>query len=141
MPLKSISIAFVALQCASWRLQIPALKMQDAAQGFRATEPNTGGTTTAFPCMLALASSWDEDLVSLVGAAIATEFKAFFMHKERRFEGLERQGKGANVVLGPSINVHRVPLGGRNFEYLSGEDPHLGYRLTAAYVRAVQASM
>lgn len=50
--------------------------MQDASQGFRATEPNSGGTTTAFPCMLALASSWDEDLVGLVGAAIATEFKA-----------------------------------------------------------------
>lgn len=39
--------------CASlfhWRLNIPPLKMQDAAQGFRATQPNTGGTTTAFPC-------------------------------------------------------------------------------------------
>lgn len=33
------------------RLQIPALKMQDAAQGFRPTEPNTGGTTTAYPCL------------------------------------------------------------------------------------------
>eukprot|EP00435_Cladocopium_sp_Y103_P010720 s57_g2.t2 len=104
------------------RLGIPALKMQDAAQGFRATQPNTGGTTTAFPCMLALASTWDEDLVALVAAAIATEFK----------------GKGANVILGPSVNVHRGATGGRNFEYLSGEDPHLGFRLTAAYVKAVQ---
>ena len=33
-----------------FRLNIPPLKMQDAAQGFRATQPNTGGTTTAFPC-------------------------------------------------------------------------------------------
>ena len=49
------------------------------------------------------------------------------------------QGKGANVILGPSVNVHRVAQNGRNFEYLSGEDPHLGYRLTSAYVRAVQA--
>ncbi|CAK9029157.1 unnamed protein product [Durusdinium trenchii] len=104
------------------RLQIPALKMQDAAQGFRPTEPNTGGTTTAYPCMLALASTWDEDLVNLVAAAIGTEFK----------------GKGANVILGPSVNVHRVAAGGRNFEYLSGEDPHLGFRLTAAYVKGVQ---
>ncbi|CAJ1337596.1 unnamed protein product, partial [Effrenium voratum] len=104
------------------RLGLPALKMQDAGQGFRATEPKTGGTTTAFPCMLALASTWDEELVELVAAAIATEFK----------------GKGANVVLGPSINVHRVAAGGRNFEYLSGEDGHLGARLTAAYVKGVQ---
>eukprot|EP00913_Durusdinium_trenchii_P009996 g9382.t1 len=92
------------------RLQIPALKMQDAAQGFRPTEPNTGGTTTAYPCMLALASTWDEDLVNLVAAAIGTEFK----------------GKGANVILGPSVNVHRVAAGGRNFEYLSGEALLLG---------------
>ena len=76
--------------------------MQDAAQGFRATQPNTGGTTTAFPCwklrksivlspscsvsqltedmspmtgMLGLASTWDEDLIGLVAAAIGTEFK------------------------------------------------------------------
>ena len=32
------------------------------------------------------------------------------------------QGKGANVVLGPSVNVHRGAANGRNFEYLSGED-------------------
>ena len=104
------------------RLNIPPLKMQDAAQGFRATQPNTGGTTTAFPCMLGLASTWDEDLIGLVAAAIGTEFK----------------GKGANVILGPSVNVHRGAANGRNFEYLSGEDAHLGYRFTAAYVKAVQ---
>jgi len=101
---------------------IPSLKMQDAAQGFRATEPGTGGTTTAWPCMLALASTWDEALVNLVAAAIGTEFK----------------GKGANVILGPSVNVHRAAAGGRNFEYLSGEDGTLGARLTAAYVKGVQ---
>jgi len=104
------------------RLGLPALKMQDAAQGFRTTEPGTSGTTTAWPCLLALASTWDDDLVELVAAAIGTEFK----------------GKGANIILGPSINVHRVAAGGRNFEYLSGEDPYLGARLTRAYVRGVQ---
>jgi len=105
------------------RMAIPALKMQDAAQGFRATEPHSDGTTTAWPCMLALASTWDEELVSLVSASIGDEFK----------------GKGANVILGPSINVHRVAAGGRNFEYLSGEDPYLGSRLTTAYVKGVQS--
>ncbi|CAE8700401.1 unnamed protein product, partial [Polarella glacialis] len=104
------------------RLGVPALKLQDAGQGFRTTEPGTDSTTTAWPCMLALASTWDEDLVKLVARAIADEFK----------------GKGANVLLGPSINVHRVAAGGRNFEYLSGEDPYLGSRLTRAYVEGAQ---
>eukprot|EP00438_Fugacium_kawagutii_P034232 Skav225925 [mRNA] locus=scaffold1500:291021:294655:- [translate_table: standard] len=83
-------------------MHIPPLKMQDAAQGFRATQPNTG--------MLALASTWDEGVISLVAAAIATEFK----------------GKGANVILGPSVNVHRGALNGRNFEYISGEAGFVG---------------
>ena len=104
------------------RFRIPALKMQDAAQGFRDTEMGTGGTSTSFPSMLALASTWDEDLVRLVASALGTEYK----------------GKGANCILGPSINVHRAAAGGRNFEYLSGEDGHLGAKLTAAYVRGVQ---
>eukprot|EP00439_Symbiodinium_sp_Y106_P036384 s6083_g4.t1 len=102
--------------------KIPALKMQDAAQGFRATEVGTAGTTTSFPSMLALASTWDEDMVRLVASALGTEYK----------------GKGANCILGPSINVHRAAAGGRNFEYLSGEDGHLGAKLTAAYVKGVQ---
>ena len=53
--------------------------------------------------------------------------------------GAEFRGKGANVILGPSINVHRVARGGRNFEYLSGEDPYLGSRLTEQYVMGVQS--
>jgi len=105
------------------RLGVPALKMQDAAQGFRPSTKGAEGTTTAWPCLLALASAWDEGLAGELGAAIAREFR----------------GKGANVILGPSVNVHRVARNGRNFEYLSGEDPYLGSRLTAAYVGAVQS--
>jgi len=51
---------------------------------------------------------------------------------------VEFRGKGANVLLGPSIQVHRTAWGGRNFEYISGEDPYLGSVLTRAYVRGVQ---
>jgi beta-glucosidase len=71
---------------------------------------------------LSLAATWDDQLVGQVGAAIAQEFR----------------GKGANVLLGPGVNVHRSPFGGRNFEYLSGEDPYLGTRLAEAYVKSVQ---
>jgi beta-glucosidase-like glycosyl hydrolase len=60
--------------------------------------------------------------VEALGAALAEEFS----------------GKGANFILGPSINVHRVARNGRNFEYLSGEDPYLGEILTKAYVEGVQ---
>lgn len=103
--------------------KIPSLKMQDAGNGFRPTEAGQFGTTTSWPCMLAMASTWDDKLVYDVAEATAREFR----------------GKGANVMLGPSINVHRSSMGGRNFEYLSGEDPFLGSRLTTAHVEGVQS--
>jgi len=105
------------------RLGIPALRLQDSSAGFRPTGPNEYGTATSWPSSLCLAASWNEDLVSHVAAAIGREFL----------------GKGANVILGPGVNVHRTPYGGRNFEYLSGEDPYLGSRLVTAYVKAMQA--
>lgn len=109
------------------RLGIPALKLHDAGNGFR-NNPMGGvkayGTSTSFPSALALASTWDDALVARAAKAIGEEFKA----------------KGANVILGPGIQVHRVQRNGRNFEYLSGEDPYLGARLSAAYVEAVQAA-
>lgn len=104
------------------RLGIPALKMQDSHNGFRATDPHEAGTTTQWPCVLAMASSWDLALVGRAASAIGREFR----------------GKGANVMLGPAVNVQRASRGGRNFEYLSGEDPYLGARLAEAFVRAVQ---
>mmetsp|Transcript_20888 Transcript_20888/g.58978 ORF Transcript_20888/g.58978 Transcript_20888/m.58978 type:complete len:720 (+) Transcript_20888:75-2234(+) len=105
------------------RLGVPGLKMQDAGQGFRPTDPHEVGTTTSWPCLLALASTWDEKLVGEVASAIGEEFA----------------GKGANVMLGPSVNVHRTALNGRNFEYLSGEDPYLGARLVDDFVQGVQS--
>lgn len=104
------------------RLGIPDLMLQDASAGFRPTGPNEYGTVTSWPSMLSLAASWDESVVFRVARVIAREFR----------------GKGANVLLGPGLNVHRSPYGGRNWEYLSGEDAYLGSRFGAAYVRAVQ---
>lgn len=103
------------------RLGVPALKMQDAACGFRPPR-DAIGTSTCFPSMLALSSTWDTSLVKAYAKSVAEEFR----------------GKGANVFLGPAINVHRTAYGGRNYEYLSGEDPHLGAVLTRAFVQAVQ---
>ena len=75
-----------------------------------------------WPSPLALASSWDEKLVKQQAMAMGKEFRL----------------KGANVMLGPGLNVHRVSRGGRNFEYLPGEDPYLGARLVRPFVEAVQ---
>jgi beta-glucosidase len=46
--------------------------------------------------------------------------------------------KGAHVQLGPAVNVQRVPVNGRNFEYLSGEDPVLGAQMVGPLVRGIQ---
>lgn len=104
------------------RVGVPPLKMQDASNGFRTTQPSTEGTTTVWPCMLALASTWDEDIVGKVAAAIAMEFRK----------------KGANMLLGPGLNVQRNADNGRSFEYLSGEDPYLGSRLAHTFITSVQ---
>lgn len=107
------------------RLGIPPLGMQDGPQGFRAMENRTGplGSTTAWPSVLSVAASWDAELVGRWGAAMGAEFR----------------GKGANVQLGPGIGLARVPVAGRNFEYLCGEDPYLGARLVGPLVQGIQS--
>jgi beta-glucosidase len=86
-----------------------------------------GGTDTelepsaALPSGSGMAASWDEDLLRRIGGLLAGEAVR----------------KGVDVVLGPTINLHRSPLGGRHFECFS-EDPLLSGRLATAYVRGVQ---
>jgi beta-glucosidase len=48
---------------------------------------------------------------------------------------------GANVQLGPGVCVARVPVNGRNFEYLSGEDPFLGFTLVQPVVQGIQSQV
>ncbi|CAK0838308.1 unnamed protein product [Prorocentrum cordatum] len=113
---------YVGNTAAFEKYGIPALRMQDSSNGFRTTEDEEFNTTTHFPCPLALGATWDEDLIERTAAAIGEEFKQ----------------KGANVVLGPSLNVHRIAAGGRNYEYISGEDPYLGSRYAAPFIHGVQ---
>ncbi len=77
---------------------------------------------TCFPTAAALGSSWDQDLIAEVGAAIGDEARSL----------------GVSVVLGPGLNLKRHPAGGRSFEYFS-EDPFLSGKLAAAMVRGVQS--
>jgi beta-glucosidase len=97
------------------RLGIPALNMTDGPMGVR------WGRTTAFPAGMAMAASWNPELIRRVGWAIGREVK----------------GKGRHMLLGPCVNISRVPLGGRNFESF-GEDPFLAGRMAVAYVSGVQ---
>merc|ERR1740130_1719344 len=92
------------------RLGIPALNMNDGPQGFRASAAKLAGTSTCWPSGIAIASTWDTTAAEVWGAAMGAEFRA----------------KGANVQLGPGLCVARIPVNGRNFEYISGEDPTLG---------------
>lgn len=103
-------------------LGIPSISMQDASGGFRTLTESLVGTVTAWPSLLSMAATWDTAMVRDFAEALGVEFAS----------------KGANMILGPSINVHRVGWNGRNFEYLSGEDPFLGARLTEQYVKGVQ---
>src|SRR5207245_6588324 len=104
------------------RLGIPSLKMSDGPNGARGAGGLTGGGKTAcFPAGISLASTWNTDLLERVGQALGQEAKA----------------KGAQVLLGPTVNIQRSPLGGRNFECFS-EDPYLSARMAVAYINGLQ---
>jgi beta-glucosidase len=105
------------------RLGIPSLKVSDGPNGARGGGSFVGGLTAAcFPVGIALASTWDTELVERVGQALGEEAKT----------------KGAHILLAPTVNIHRSPLNGRNFECYS-EDPYLSARMAVAYVTGVQS--
>ena len=103
------------------RLNIPRVKMTDGPIGARG-DSVSGATSACFPSASCLSSSWDKDSVEEIAKAI----------------GIEAKSKDADVLLGPTINLHRHPLGGRHFECYS-EDPLLTGELASSYVRGVQS--
>ncbi|MHA1205188.1 MAG: glycoside hydrolase family 3 N-terminal domain-containing protein, partial [Candidatus Heimdallarchaeaceae archaeon] len=82
------------------RLKLPRVWTTDASSGIR-----TYGRSTAFPSLIAMTASWNRDLIFKVAKAIGEECRA----------------KDISVLLGPGVNIYRVPTNGRNFEYM-GED-------------------
>ncbi|MDC7232704.1 MAG: glycoside hydrolase family 3 N-terminal domain-containing protein [Spirochaetales bacterium] len=99
------------------RLNIPDVWASDASAGARCY-----GRATAFPVPVALAATWSRDLQKQTGQAIGEECRA----------------KGVSVLLGPGVNIYRVPTNGRNFEYM-GEDPYLASELVVPYIQGVQS--
>lgn len=115
------------------RLGIPAIKMADGPMGVRSwagssaitnsvNNPAVKVESTAFPSGIDMAATWDTDLVRREGIAIGEEVKAL----------------GRDMILGPTVNINRQPLWGRNFEGY-GEDPWLSGQLGVAYVEGVQS--
>ncbi|MFC7587644.1 glycoside hydrolase family 3 protein [Nonomuraea antimicrobica] len=95
--------------------------MSDGPIGVRGGEWRAGDPSIALPSPTALAATWDVDLVRRAGLLLAQEARR----------------KGVHVLLAPTLNLHRSPLGGRHFECFS-EDPYLAGEIGAAYVEGVQ---
>lgn len=104
------------------RIELAELRLSDGPTGVRGLKFSGGATVALPPNATLLASAWSEDALAEVGQLLAEEALAQQIH----------------VVLGPTINLHRSPLGGRVFEAYS-EDPLLTGKLAAAYVRGMQS--
>lgn len=93
----------------------------DGPTGVRGEDYLGGRIVALLPNATLISGAWDERSAERAGALLAEEAIA----------------QGVDVVLGPTVNLHRSPLGGRLFESYS-EDPLLSGRVAAAYVRGLQ---
>jgi beta-glucosidase len=113
------------------RLNIPSVMMTDATQGVHLREGFRRGfkidetlqKSTAFPCPLLLASTWNKELAGKYAKAVGEECRA----------------GGISVLLGPGMNIYRISQCGRDFEYF-GEDPYLAARMIENYVVGLQST-
>ena len=99
------------------RLNVPQILMSDGPLGVRQDKPSA-----RYPAGIALAATWNQALADKEGVSIARDCRA----------------RGINVLLAPGMNIDRIPVCGRNFEYLSGEDPYLAAQMVVPFIRGVQ---
>ncbi|MCX4909049.1 glycoside hydrolase family 3 protein [Streptomyces sp. NBC_00878] len=100
---------------------LKSLVMSDGPIGVRGVHWTADDPSVALPSPTALAATWDPALARRAGALLAQEARR----------------KGVHVLLAPTVNLHRSPLGGRHFEAYS-EDPYLTGRIGTGYVTGVQ---
>lgn len=93
----------------------------DGPAGVRGTGRDERNPSASLPCPSALGATWDDELVGRLATAL----------------GVEARSKGVDILLAPTVNLMRTPLGGRGFEFFA-EDPVLAARLAVAYVRGLQ---
>jgi beta-glucosidase len=101
---------------------LQSLVMSDGPIGVRGVHWTADDPSIALPSPTALAATWDPALARRAGALLAQEARR----------------KGVHVLLAPTVNLHRSPLGGRHFEAYS-EDPYLTGRIGSGYVQGVQS--
>lgn len=102
-------------------INLRKMVVSDGPSGVRGELWDERSPSLSLPSATALASTWDRAVMNQVGEVMA----------------FEARRKGVDVVLGPTINLHRSPLGGRHFEAYS-EDPILSGMLAAAFIKAIQ---
>jgi len=103
------------------RLGIPQFKTTDGPNGARGAFGSMAPQSVATPVGIALGATWNPALVEKVGNVLADELEA----------------KGAHILLAPTVNIHRTPIAGRNFECYS-EDPFLSGMMASAYIKGIQ---
>ena len=104
------------------QIGLRSIVLSDGPVGVRGAVWDERLPSVNFPSPTALAASWDRDVARSVGEGL----------------GAEAREKGVDVVLAPTINLHRSPYGGRHFEAFS-EDPLLTSELASEYVRGIQS--
>ena len=104
------------------RVGIEKMRVSDGPGGVRGSKFD-GPASMNVPCGTAIAASWNPELVRRIGELL----------------GRELVSKGARLHLAPTVNLHRTPIGGRNFECMS-EDPYLTAITAVEYVKGVQSN-
>ena len=120
---------FMFVSAGIERLGIADMKFADGPFGIREEMVPNGWNSlgwekdkaTFFPTGSALAATWSPDLAYKYGTGMAREARL----------------RGKDMLLGPAINIQRIPTGGRTYEYLS-EDPFLSSQLSVGYTKGVQ---
>lgn len=104
------------------RLGIPSIRVTDGPNGARGSQGSLAPTSALIPVGIAMGATWNTELIERVGKLLADETRI----------------KGSHILLAPTVNIHRTPIAGRNFECFA-EDPYLSGMIASAYINGIQS--